>query len=252
MIIRVQKRDRFTILSNSTIEDRDLSWEALGLLAFLLSKPNDWRICSRYLITVRKAGKDKVGRILRELGAAGYYVRRSVRTKTGRFEWENVIQERPNLLSPENPATAKPPPGNSPLSKTDLQSTVLSKTDQREGGAWRSEAAISALQTDISTNRTPWPDGFELDSEMRQYAIDHGVDPASEFDAWRDDCAAHGRKYVDWRAAWRGRIHRVPEFARHRPQAEPAMARAFSPKQARLVNEIIRDREQEARDEAGR
>ena len=47
MIIRVEKRKRFTIISNVPIEDARLSWEALGVLCWLLSKPDGWRRSGR-------------------------------------------------------------------------------------------------------------------------------------------------------------------------------------------------------------
>jgi len=45
-----------------------------------------------------------------------------------------------------------------------------------------------------------WPAGFALNEEM-QFAARLGIDADAEFEAWRDDCAAHDRRYTDWRAA---------------------------------------------------
>jgi hypothetical protein len=68
-----------------------------------------------------------------------------------------------------------------------------------------------------------WPPGFDLDEEMRQFAASLGIEPEAEFDAWRDDCAAHDRRYVDWRAAWRGRCRNALRFAAaSRARASPA------------------------------
>jgi hypothetical protein len=61
-----------------------------------------------------------------------------------------------------------------------------------------------------------WPAGFGLNDEMRQFALRLGIDPVTEFDAWRDDCAAHDRRYADWRAAWRGRCRNALHFGRRR------------------------------------
>jgi hypothetical protein len=51
MIVRVQKekRLRFTIISNMPIEDGRLSSESLGLLTYLLSKPDNWEVSIRHL-----------------------------------------------------------------------------------------------------------------------------------------------------------------------------------------------------------
>jgi len=60
---------------------------------------------------------------------------------------------------------------------------------------------------------TKWPASLVLDDQMREFALELGIDPVSEFQAWRDDCAAHDRHYADWRAAWRGRCRNALRFA---------------------------------------
>lgn len=70
-----------------------------------------------------------------------------------------------------------------------------------------------------------WPSGFGLDEEMRRFAAGLGIDPEAEFEAWRDDCAAHDRRYADWRAAWRGRCRNALRFAgSNRARASPGEA----------------------------
>ncbi len=98
-IIRVQKSEQYTVLPNHVLNDERLSWEARGLLAYLLSKPDDWRVSTRALVQAGTAGKDKVQRVLRELEAAGYLVRRRVRGPGGKFVWESVVYEFPQQPS---------------------------------------------------------------------------------------------------------------------------------------------------------
>ena len=43
-IIRAPRRHRFLILDQQAVEDIRLSWAARGLLAYLLSRPDDWRV----------------------------------------------------------------------------------------------------------------------------------------------------------------------------------------------------------------
>jgi hypothetical protein len=43
-IIRARRRHRFVILDQRAVEDSRLSWVARGLLAYLLSRPDDWRV----------------------------------------------------------------------------------------------------------------------------------------------------------------------------------------------------------------
>jgi hypothetical protein len=70
-----------------------------------------------------------------------------------------------------------------------------------------------------------WPAGLSLDEGMRRFAAGLGIDPDTEFEAWRDDCAAHDRRYADWRAAWRGRCRNALRFAAsNRARASPGEA----------------------------
>ena len=111
-IIRVEKKDNYSILPNAAINDKRLSLEARGLLVFLLSKPNDWRVNSRALTNISPAGRDKIRRILRELEQFGYLERRRFQGKDGKFEWESVVREQPltedgKTTAEENSAEAK-------------------------------------------------------------------------------------------------------------------------------------------------
>jgi uncharacterized protein YdaU (DUF1376 family) len=59
----------------------------------------------------------------------------------------------------------------------------------------------------------PWPDGFALKPEMREYASKRGVlDADREFEAFHDWALAHGRTYKNWEAAWRTRVNNFHKF----------------------------------------
>jgi hypothetical protein len=72
MIIRNANKDRFTVIDNKLLEDSRLTWEARGVLSYLLSKPDGWVIRPAHLRAAGNAGKDKLQRIFRELKALGY------------------------------------------------------------------------------------------------------------------------------------------------------------------------------------
>ena len=50
MIIRARKRENFTMISNMPIRDERLSAEALGVLAYLLSFSDNWRLTHKDLM----------------------------------------------------------------------------------------------------------------------------------------------------------------------------------------------------------
>lgn len=95
MIVRVKKRSRYAIISNVPLNDERLSWEARGLLAWLLSKPDDWEVNLGAIKRYGLAGRDKVTRMFSELSNVGYLVRIKIRRDDGRFGWDSVVYEEP-------------------------------------------------------------------------------------------------------------------------------------------------------------
>lgn len=96
MILRNPNRHRWTVIDNRILEDERLSWDARGLLAFLLSKPDKWNVNVTHLEGQSKAGRSKVRRILRELSDTGYLEYRKARGKGGLFGGtEIIIHETP-------------------------------------------------------------------------------------------------------------------------------------------------------------
>ena len=88
-----EARRSFTVVPNQSITDRRLTWEATGLLVYLLSKPDNWIISPAQLIKERSAGSHRVYRILRELEQAGY-IREEQTRSGGRFgEVERVVYD---------------------------------------------------------------------------------------------------------------------------------------------------------------
>jgi len=71
-IIRAARRHRFVIIDQHAIEGIGLSWAARGLLGYLLSRPDDWKVLVNDLRKRGDLGRDGIYRLLRELRSAGY------------------------------------------------------------------------------------------------------------------------------------------------------------------------------------
>ena len=112
MIIRSNRKTRFTIISNDLIEDSALDWKALGMLIYLLSKPDTWEISVAHLVKERKTGRDGVYAILKSLVDAGYASKKP--RPEGGWDWivydEKCNQHTENPTDPnrENPYTENP------------------------------------------------------------------------------------------------------------------------------------------------
>ena len=180
MIVRAKKRSRYAIISNVPLNDERLSWEARGLLAWLLSKPDDWKVNLEAIIRYGRAGRDKVTCMLSELSNVGYLARRKVRGDDGRFGWdstvyeESVIQasksgdrlsvgspEKPSMVTPftAEPLMAEPSAAEPPILNTDSPMTDGPNTERPNTDAPRS------ARTRVNPNRkkkaTPASQTFE-------------------------------------------------------------------------------------------
>lgn len=111
-IVRVSKRDSgYTILDPYFLSDDRLTWKAKGLLAYLLSKPSNWRVYIADLVKRSKDGRDAVYSAIKELETCGYVERRQTRDESNRITgMETVIYERPIIddLGPDSPQTEIP------------------------------------------------------------------------------------------------------------------------------------------------
>ena len=96
-IIRLRKVANFLVVANALFSDERLSWEARGLMGYLLTKPDNWRVRVYDLVAHGPAGVHKIRRMLRELEDTDYLRRRLIRRRDGTFDWETVVYEVPSL-----------------------------------------------------------------------------------------------------------------------------------------------------------
>lgn len=124
---RIRRRARgrhYAIIANEPIEDRRISWEALGVLTYLLSKPDDWETHPRQLAGYREGGRDRMRRILSELRTVGYLdLIRERDSKTGHVKgsYYEVIETPGDHREPENPTVGL---SGSRISRQSAQPTV--------------------------------------------------------------------------------------------------------------------------------
>jgi hypothetical protein len=161
-IRRGPKPDRFVILPNELAREQNLSFRARGLLAYLLSMPEDWRTNSNQLAGQSpKEGRDAIRSALTELEHAGYLKRRRIQDADGRWRTETIVTDSPvdeagenwssyPLPEPDEPAPANPALIEVPTTK-DLRLVVVqiltrgtrsvTRATVRDGTRTRSNAA---------------------------------------------------------------------------------------------------------------
>jgi hypothetical protein len=136
-IVRAPRRHRFVIIDQRAIEDTRLSWAARGLLGYLLSRPDDWKVLIKDLRKRGDLGRDGVYRLLRELRDTGYVRFVHSRDRQGRIRGgtyivqEVAVSPHPDLPDTVEPDTVVPDPVNpEALSTTevDLRRTTTTPT----------------------------------------------------------------------------------------------------------------------------
>ncbi len=127
-IHRTKTQNNFTIIHNDIIKDENLSLPAIGLLVYLISKPNDWQVLPKYLSTKlykkenSKASYRYILELLQELESSGhctrsknsdgsttYYIYDTVQALNTEFGQPKPDVEKPHVEKPhvENPHTNK-------------------------------------------------------------------------------------------------------------------------------------------------
>jgi len=94
----VKKRpNNFVMMDRGFLENEALSWKAKGILAYLLSKPDNWKVIIKDLVNHATDGKAAVYNGLAELKAQGHYAKIPVRDESGRriSHWEGTVSEVP-------------------------------------------------------------------------------------------------------------------------------------------------------------
>jgi len=108
-IFRLHKPANFVSINRHLLEDVRLSYEARGLLACMLAKPDDWSFNITFFIKNSSAGRDKVRKIFKELITLGYIVKSKGRSTAGKFASLNyTVYESPRSDSPDSPISPKP------------------------------------------------------------------------------------------------------------------------------------------------
>jgi len=110
-IYRSEKNKDYVVMSNVFLQRKDLSIKAKGLLAYMLSLPDDWKFTVGGLTSQLKECKSSVAAILDELERNGYLRRHYTRTAGGKIaEAVYKIFEEPVLKNPtlDKPTLEKP------------------------------------------------------------------------------------------------------------------------------------------------
>lgn len=136
-IFRVKKDTNYSVIHNTPLRDENLSWRAKGLLAYMLSLPDDWTFHATELSQHAKDSEKTTASIIKELKTAGYLKRYPVQdSETGKISrWETVVYEIP-IVDTKNHPTEKPYSGET----TEWENHPMEKPHSGEAIEWENHS----------------------------------------------------------------------------------------------------------------
>lgn len=167
-IIRVKKVDKFVVMSKNHLNNVGISWQAKGLLSYLLGLPDDWQAKVSDLKNRSTNGRDSTSNTVKELIKAGYIVRRRVQNKKGQFTgYDYTIYEEPVNTKPDN---GKPDNGKPVNRESDNGKGVTNKEPLNQA----MNKLINEPTKDLKTN-------VEFENSNSESASTSNYNPQNEF-----------------------------------------------------------------------
>jgi uncharacterized phage protein (TIGR02220 family) len=97
-ILRVEKNANYVVMNRTALNDKRLSWKAKGIMAYMLSMPDDWVFYITELTKHSTDGEKAFRSGLKELKENGYVKRNAVREGNKIVGWETIVTEIPQTL----------------------------------------------------------------------------------------------------------------------------------------------------------
>jgi hypothetical protein len=132
-VFRIQKdkENPYVMLNKEFLNDARLAWKSKGLLAYLLSLPDDWQIYEEEITKHSKDGIKSTRAGIKELIETGYIIRQQTRNEKGKFTgYEYCVYEVPTVMpKTENGLSENRKPENRKRHTTNNNFTNNKKTN---------------------------------------------------------------------------------------------------------------------------
>ena len=133
-VIRVNKTQNYTVMSNHHLRNKELSLKAKGLISLMLSLPEEWDYSVAGLVSICKESHTSVRSALKELEEHNYLIRERKNSEKGYFIYEYNLYEIPsphngNLHAVEEDAEDRHSENHTQLNKDKLNIKELNKEE---------------------------------------------------------------------------------------------------------------------------
>lgn len=136
-VIRIQKTDNYTVMSNHHLRNKDMSLKAKGLMSLMLSLPPNWDYSIGGLVAICKESHTSIRSAVKELEDNNYLIRERKNNEKGYFVYEYTLYEMPQPHT-GNQHTAKVEADNThtedrrQISKEELNTNKLSIDEENK------------------------------------------------------------------------------------------------------------------------
>ena len=132
-VIRVEKTENYTVMSNNHFKERQMSLRAKGLLSLMLSLPDTWDYSVAGLCAICNENEAAIKKTLKELREFGYLTIRKCmpnETDSGRIEYEYTIYEHPRKTREQKQEIEKQGVEKQPLEKQEVEKCPQLNTNE--------------------------------------------------------------------------------------------------------------------------
>ena len=95
-VIRVEKTQNYTVMSNHHLRNKEMSLKAKGLMSLMLSLPPQWDYSIGGLVSICKESHTSIRSALKELEQNRYLIRQRINNEKGYFSYEYTLYEIPH------------------------------------------------------------------------------------------------------------------------------------------------------------
>lgn len=183
MIIKSKHAGNYTVLPNEVFK-QNLSLEAIGLLAQLLSFPHNWKIVKTKLHLQLNTGRDKVGKVFNELKEKGFIITEKQHNTNGRLIYDHIVYDTPQQRFKEKSKGKKitdSPHTEKPLTVKPLtvnQSPLLKKQELKK-------QELKKQKKDIYV--PDFSEFLEYAKTLKPYKVELDFAIEAKYESWKSD-----------------------------------------------------------------
>lgn len=216
-IIKKGSADNFMLMQREALQRADLSMKAKGLLAYIMSLPNDWVIHQTELVTHFTDGEKAVRSATNELIEAGYLLRHQTRGEGGHFnevmytavdyigeaplaDYRQAVEREAGLRHADNRRLQRNTIQSNSNTKKDSEQKSERRTDETDDNYSNSAAtAATVINRSITDNDLDFAFGPIQRQELIEYVTEDGMDADVVADAIKltKDSNQSSFKYTD-------------------------------------------------------